>query len=165
MIGDGLSVGGGFTGSISGTTLHVTAISSGVMLSPGQVIVAGIGAPIAIAAGTYIVQQLSGKGGGMGTYAISVSQTVVNEVQVARSFTIRKFRARSLCGARPGKLRPNRSLGLFSVAEQSASISSIRLSRSAGPPASIACLKSDKSWDPSQALTRHNKALEYRAMS
>jgi len=83
MIGDGLSVGGNFTGSISGATLHVTAISSGVMLSPGQVIAAGIGAPIAIAAGTYIVQQISGKSGGVGNYAISVPQTVVREAQVA----------------------------------------------------------------------------------
>jgi hypothetical protein len=83
MIGDGLSVGGKFKGSISGTTLNVTALNSGVILTPGHVIAAGIEARKAIAAGTHIVQQLSGTTGGVGTYQISVSQAVASEELMA----------------------------------------------------------------------------------
>lgn len=58
-----------FTGSISGTTLTVTAVSSGFV---------GIGSVISgtgITAGTTITALLSGTGG-TGTYTVSVSQTV-----------------------------------------------------------------------------------------
>src|SRR5262249_1604059 len=82
MIGDGLPVGGDFVGSISGTTLKVTAADAGVLLAAGQVIAAGTGAP-PIAAGSYIVRQLSGRPGGLGAYEISVPQTVASGTQVA----------------------------------------------------------------------------------
>ena len=59
-----------FTGSISGTTLTVTAVTSGTILLDG--IISGG----AIAANTYIKSQLSGTTGGTGTYQLSVSQTV-----------------------------------------------------------------------------------------
>lgn len=57
------------TGSISGTTLTVTFVSSGV-LYPGQLIT-GSG----IASGTIITNYLTGLGG-TGTYAVNTSQTV-----------------------------------------------------------------------------------------
>lgn len=61
----------GFTGSISGTTLTITAISSG-QLSVGNII-AGTG----VTAGTRITAILTGTGG-VGTYTVSVSQTVAS---------------------------------------------------------------------------------------
>jgi hypothetical protein len=60
---------GSYTGSISGTTLTITAVSSG-SLQVGQVI-AGTG----IAVGTYITALGTGSGG-VGTYTVSISQTV-----------------------------------------------------------------------------------------
>lgn len=59
-----------FTGSISGTTLTVTAVTSGTILLDG-IISGGT-----IAANTYIKSQLTGTTGGTGTYQLSVSQTV-----------------------------------------------------------------------------------------
>lgn len=61
------------TGSISGTTLTVTALSSGV-LSVGDT-VAGTG----VASGTTVTAQVSGTPGGVGTYTVSASQTVAGE--------------------------------------------------------------------------------------
>ena len=65
-----------FTGTISGTTLTVTAVTSG-SLAVGQVI-SGSG----VTAGTYVVSQLSLLGTniawGKGTYTVSVSQTVTS---------------------------------------------------------------------------------------
>ena len=58
-----------FTGSISGTTLTVTAVSSGT-LSIGQTIV-GVGVPLY----TFIVTTGTGTGG-TGTYILSTSSTV-----------------------------------------------------------------------------------------
>lgn len=59
-----------FTGSIATTTLTVSAVASGSIL-PGMLIT-GTG----VSANTYIVIQLSGTTGGIGTYQVSVSQTV-----------------------------------------------------------------------------------------
>jgi hypothetical protein len=63
---------GSFTGSIATTTLTVTAAP--VVLAPGQVL-SGVG----VTAGTYIVAQLTGTTGGIGTYQVSASQTVASE--------------------------------------------------------------------------------------
>lgn len=62
-----------FTGAIATTTLTVSAITVG-FLGVGQII-AGSG----ITAGTTILSQLTGTTGGVGTYSISVSQTVSSE--------------------------------------------------------------------------------------
>lgn len=56
-----------FTGSISGTTLTVTAVASGTV-SPAQVL-SGTG----VLSGTVITAQVSGTTGGIGTYTVSVS--------------------------------------------------------------------------------------------
>lgn len=75
-IGSGGDVGAGFTGSISGTTLTVTAIASGA-LSVGQTISGGT-----IATGTIISALGSGLGGNgttaLGTYSVNISQTVIS---------------------------------------------------------------------------------------
>jgi hypothetical protein len=64
-----------FTGSITGTTLIVTAITTGT-LPVGDLIVGGT--PFVVAAGTYITE-LSGTGtGGVGTYPVNISQTVAS---------------------------------------------------------------------------------------
>lgn len=77
IISNTLSILGGhsssFTGSIATTTLTVSAISDGA-LGPGEV-VAGVG----VTAGTYILAQLTGPTGGIGTYSVSASQTVGSE--------------------------------------------------------------------------------------
>jgi hypothetical protein len=61
-----------FTGSISGTTLTVSAMSSGG-ISTGLTLV-GTG----VTSGTTITSQLSGTAGGIGTYEVSSSQTVAS---------------------------------------------------------------------------------------
>jgi len=74
-IGPGGQVGAVFTGSISGTTLTVTALTSG-SVQLGQTLV-GTG----IATGTTIVQFVTGAGGNVnefGTYIVSTSQTVAS---------------------------------------------------------------------------------------
>lgn len=61
-----------FTGSIAGTTLTVSAATL-PNLAPGQTVLgAGVGAA------TSITSQLTGTPGGVGTYQVSVSQTVVS---------------------------------------------------------------------------------------
>lgn len=67
-------VGGAFTGSISGTTLTVSAVTSGGVSAHGQY---PIGA--GIAPGTTIIAQLSGAPGGVGTYEVNIPQTVSSE--------------------------------------------------------------------------------------
>lgn len=62
-----------FTGSISGTTMTVTAIASGQLLV-GQLI-NGAG----VTQGTTIISQISGTNGGTGTYGVNNSQTVTSE--------------------------------------------------------------------------------------
>lgn len=73
-IGPGGNVGAAFTGSISGTTLTVTALTSGA-LSVGQIL-SGTG----ITTGTAITSYGTGRGGNgsgaLGTYKISLTQTV-----------------------------------------------------------------------------------------
>jgi hypothetical protein len=74
-IGPGGQIGAIITGSISGTTLTVTAISQGAV-SMGQTL-SGTG----IAAGTTIVGFLTGAGGNVneaGTYTVNISQTVAS---------------------------------------------------------------------------------------
>jgi hypothetical protein len=61
-----------FYGAISGTTLTVTGVSSGA-LAAGQYVVDAAGT---VSAGTTIVSQLTGTTGGVGTYQISLPQTV-----------------------------------------------------------------------------------------
>lgn len=70
-IGQGGSIGGSFTGSISGTTLTVSAIPSG-NIALGQFIT-GTG----VTAGTQIVQFLTGAGG-TGTYQVNINQTATS---------------------------------------------------------------------------------------
>lgn len=70
-IGPGGTIGGTFTGSISGTTLTVSAISAG-NISLGQYLT-GSG----VTAGTQIIKFLTGAGQ-TGTYQVSTSQTVVS---------------------------------------------------------------------------------------
>lgn len=60
------------TGSISGTTLTVTAITSGTVPVDITSSIAGTG----VTAGTYISAQLTGSAGSTGTYTVSISQTV-----------------------------------------------------------------------------------------
>lgn len=74
-IGPGGQIGAVITGSISGTTLTVTAISQGAV-SMGQTLF-GTG----ITAGTTIVGFLTGAGGNVnetGTYTVNISQTVAS---------------------------------------------------------------------------------------
>ena len=59
-----------FTGSISGTTLTVTAVADGIVALGGTLFAAGI------ADGTTVVKFLSGKSGGVGTYQVSAAQSV-----------------------------------------------------------------------------------------
>ena len=74
-IGPGGQIGAKFVGSISGTTLTITSITSGAV-AIGQTI-SGTG----VTAGTTIVAFLTGAGGNIneaGTYTVSVSQTVAS---------------------------------------------------------------------------------------
>lgn len=61
-----------FTGSISGTALTVTSVVSGTVLE--NTTLSGVG----IASGTMITGQASGVAGGIGTYNVSISQTVAS---------------------------------------------------------------------------------------
>jgi Protein of unknown function (DUF3383) len=76
IIGNSLGIQGPqaaqITGSIGGTTLNVASIVNGGVVSAGQVVSGTAG----VTAGTYIVGQLSGTTGGIGTYQVSASQTV-----------------------------------------------------------------------------------------
>ena len=65
------------TGSISGTTLTVTAVASGTVLGTGLFLAGGPSAT-PVDPSTQIVSQLSGTAGGVGTYQVSVSQTVTS---------------------------------------------------------------------------------------
>lgn len=64
-----------FTGYIAGATLTVTAIASGA-LAPGETISGGNISSGIVVPGTTIVSQLTGTTGGVGTYQVSISQTV-----------------------------------------------------------------------------------------
>jgi hypothetical protein len=70
-------VGGSFTGSITGTTMTVTAVASG-KIRPGHAIT-GTG----VALGTTVVSQVSGTTNGVGDYILSVSQNVTSRALTA----------------------------------------------------------------------------------
>jgi len=61
-----------FTGSITTTTLTVSAVSAGLIFPSMQITGTGV------TAGTSIVEQLTGTTGGTGTYKVSASQTVTS---------------------------------------------------------------------------------------
>lgn len=63
-----------FTGEIAGTTLTVTAISMGTILSDSRHTIYGAN----VLAGTVITAQLSGAAGSTGTYTVSKKQTVAS---------------------------------------------------------------------------------------
>lgn len=72
-----------FTGSISGDTLTITAVITGSLVAGRYIF--GVG----IAANTYIVSQLTGTPGGVGTYSISPSpQTITSETISAGASSI-----------------------------------------------------------------------------
>jgi hypothetical protein len=62
-----------FTGAISGTTLTVSAVASGVLSVGQEIVTAGI------TDGTRITAHLSGTRGGAGTYTVSASQTAASQ--------------------------------------------------------------------------------------
>lgn len=66
------------TGSISGTTLTVTAVASGTVVGAGQVLSGGSSTVGYVDPNTTIVQFLSGTNGGVGTYEVSISQNVAS---------------------------------------------------------------------------------------
>jgi hypothetical protein len=68
------AVAGSVTGSISGTTFTAASGLTGA-IAAGQVL-EGVG----VTEGTYILAQLTGPAGGLGTYSINASQTVGSEV-------------------------------------------------------------------------------------
>ena len=70
------------TGSITGTVLTITAVSSGT-LTTGAVLSAS-----GLSGGTTIVAQLTGTTGGIGTYTVSISQTVASTTINANNGTI-----------------------------------------------------------------------------
>lgn len=93
-----------FTGSIAGKVLTVTAVASGE-LAEGKTL-AGTG----VTDGTQILAQLTGTAGGIGTYSLSVSQTVASETITAKDLrnypsTVTFFEQRLLWGR--SNNRPN----------------------------------------------------------
>lgn len=71
-----------FTGSIAGTTLTVTAVSSGTLAA--GLVVSGTAAGL-VTAGTFITAQVSGSVGGTGVYSVSTTQTVGSQSMVAEA--------------------------------------------------------------------------------
>lgn len=85
--------GASVTGSIASTTMTVTAIGSGT-LRPGQ--------PISgtnVAAGSYIVAQLTGAAGGTGTYQVSTASTASSTTITAVGSVETKWYVASACDA------------------------------------------------------------------
>ena len=70
-------LGGTVTGSITGTTMTVTAVSSG-KVRPGHTITG-----TTVALGTTVVSQISGTTNGVGDYTVSISQTVTSRTLTA----------------------------------------------------------------------------------
>lgn len=66
------------TGSISGTTLTVTAVASGTVVGAGQVLSGGSSSVGYVDTNTTITGFLTGTNGGVGTYSVSISQTVAS---------------------------------------------------------------------------------------
>lgn len=79
-----LTVGLASAGSIAGNILTITTLTSGTFDAGNQVIGANV------AAGTYILNQISGTAGGVGTYTVSVSQTAASAAVTtsAKNFTV-----------------------------------------------------------------------------
>jgi hypothetical protein len=75
-----------FSATISGTTMVVASVSTGVLLSNGMTITDVSGSTVA--AGTKIVSQVSGITGGAGTYTVSVSQSVGSATSMFASLRI-----------------------------------------------------------------------------
>ncbi len=73
LYNDGTVTWADWTGSISGTTLTVTAVADGVVYDGLTLVGKGI------AAGTTITSDNTGTAGGVGTYTVSKSQTVAKE--------------------------------------------------------------------------------------
>jgi len=86
-----------FIASISGTTMTVSSVTTGTLLS--GMVLTGTG----VTAGTRIVSQSSGTAGGTGTYVVSASQTVA-------STTIQGSRASKLVFDYPGEYLVNVSV-------------------------------------------------------
>lgn len=70
------------TGSISGNTLTVTAVGSGVLVAGGNLTGTGV------AANTAIVSQLTGTAGGIGTYALNVGEQTVASTTISETYGI-----------------------------------------------------------------------------
>lgn len=66
------------TGSISGTTLTVTAVAAGTVVGAGQTLSGGSSTVGYVDANTTILANLTGTNGGVGTYSVSISQTVAS---------------------------------------------------------------------------------------
>ena len=64
------------TASISLQVMTVTAVGAGSVLGAGQIISGGSSSVGFIVTGTTILQQLTGTAGGIGTYQVSISQTI-----------------------------------------------------------------------------------------
>lgn len=75
------------TGSISGTTLTVSAVGTGA-LAPGQTLSGGTSSTGYIDPATTIVSQLTGTTGSTGTYQVSVSQNVTSTTVAASGGTL-----------------------------------------------------------------------------
>lgn len=69
-----------FTGSISGTTLTITAVAAHAMTNPDrkQIRIGGVIWGTGVVAGTRINRQISGAANGVGTYEVTISQTVAS---------------------------------------------------------------------------------------
>lgn len=65
-------------GSIAGTTLTVASIGAGTVLAAGQTLSGGNSTVGYVTPNTTIVAQLSGTAGGVGTYQVSISQSVAS---------------------------------------------------------------------------------------
>ena len=76
------SLGAEFTASISTTVMTVTAMSSGY-IDTGAYVCAN-----SISVGTYVVSQLTGTPGGVGTYVVSVSQTLASQSMATYGFIV-----------------------------------------------------------------------------
>jgi hypothetical protein len=70
-------LGGTVTGSITGTTMTVTAVASG-KIRPGHTITGST-----VSLGTTVVSQVSGTTNGVGDYTVSISQTVTSRTLTA----------------------------------------------------------------------------------
>lgn len=79
-----LTVGLASAGSIAGNILTITTLTSGTFDVGNQVIGANV------ANGTYILNQISGTAGGVGTYTVSISQTAASAAVTtsAKNFTV-----------------------------------------------------------------------------